>query len=321
MKSHSRPIAANLISLLLLTTLSNEPSVGNSADTVAIQQPATVHPHGTMGGGAAVHELPDGDSFRECVLQAGDNFMVVDFSAKWCGPCKMIAPIYAKMAAEQPDVTFAKVDVDENAEIAAQFQIRSMPTFVFLRHGKVLTSFGGADEGKLRQTLASVQDAAYDRLTRGTSVTVHGLKSDKHQHLNGQVGAVTRFDGTNGRYTVSVGSTILALQPANLLPVVECVLREDAGNNAGKTGRIVGIAAPGRYSVKVDGTTVDVATQDVDLPVGTVVYVDGLVGGAKYNGLFGKIEGIDVEQGRYVVQIRTQEHVKLKRSNVFAGKM
>lgn len=274
-----------------------------------------------MGGDGQVHELPDTNAFQNCVQEAGDGFMVVDFSAKWCGPCKMIAPIYAKMAAEQRDVMFAKVDVDENAEVAAQFQVRSMPTFLFMRHGKVLTSFPGADEGKLRQTLNSIKEMAYDRMKSGTTVCVHGLKSDKHQHRNDTTGTIRTFDGVSGRYTVDFGDGTLALKPANLLPTVDCILLDAAGAHVGETGQISGIAGPDSYRVTVGSDTIDVKSDAVDLPVGTVVYVDGLVGGAKYNGSYGKIEGFDTEAGRYLVQIRTQQQIKLKRSNVFVGKL
>jgi len=273
-----------------------------------------------MGGGA-IQELPDAASFHDCMLAAGDNFMIVDFTAKWCGPCKMIAPIFAKLAQQHPEVTFAKVDVDENQEIAARYKVRSMPTFQFMRHGKVLTSFGGADERKLRQTLETVREQAFDRWRRGTSVTVHGLQSADHRRHNDTVGTVMGYDWATGRYTVNLGDVNLALRPANLLPVVECVLAEGAGAHAGKTGRIVGVAGPHRYRVKVGADTVDVAVDQVRLPVGTVVYVDGLVGGAKYNGLYGRVDAFDDVQGRYVVQIRTEEQVKLKPANVFAGQL
>jgi thioredoxin 1 len=274
-----------------------------------------------MGGGGAVHEVPDAESFRALMEAAGDGFVVVDFSAKWCGPCKMIAPIYKQMAEQHPDVTFAKVDVDENEEVAAFYQVRSMPTFVFLRHGKVVTNFAGADEKTLRQTLASVQEGAYDTLRRGTSVTVHGLCNEAYQQHNEKVGTVLNYDWSKGRYNVNMGGVNLALRPANLVPIVQCVLRQDAGQHAGETVRIVGFSRAGasQYKVKLPGgETADVATDLVDLPVGTTVYVDGLVSQTKYNGRYGKIEGVD--GGRYVVQILTNEQVKLKPANVYAGK-
>ena len=60
---------------------------------------------------------------------------LVDFYATWCGPCKMIAPILHEIAEENDDVLVAKVNVDENSELASQFNIISIPTLIVLRKG------------------------------------------------------------------------------------------------------------------------------------------------------------------------------------------
>ena len=62
-------------------------------------------------------------------LQATGKLVVTDWYAQWCGPCKIFKPTFQKMAEEQTDVLFCKIDVDENKELAAQYAIRSMPTF------------------------------------------------------------------------------------------------------------------------------------------------------------------------------------------------
>ncbi|KAJ2884182.1 glycerol ether metabolic process [Coemansia aciculifera] len=62
--------------------------------------------------------------------------VAVDFTATWCGPCKVIGPKFAKLAAEYPDVTFLKVDVDEVSEVAQDQKITAMPTFQFFVEGK-----------------------------------------------------------------------------------------------------------------------------------------------------------------------------------------
>ncbi len=63
---------------------------------------------------------------------------VVDFFATWCGPCKMLAPILEETASESADVTFCKVDIDEEMNLATQYQIMSVPTLLFFKGGEVV---------------------------------------------------------------------------------------------------------------------------------------------------------------------------------------
>jgi len=68
-----------------------------------------------------------------------DNPMIVlDFWAEWCGPCKMFGPIFEKVSENHPDVAFAKVNVEEEQQLAAMFQVRSIPTVAFMREGIVV---------------------------------------------------------------------------------------------------------------------------------------------------------------------------------------
>jgi thioredoxin 1 len=82
--------------------------------------------------------------------------VVVDFSATWCMPCKMIAPVFEEMSDEFGDAVFIKVDVDEVSEIAQRYQVLAMPTFLFLRGGKIVGRFSGASAEKLREMLTSL---------------------------------------------------------------------------------------------------------------------------------------------------------------------
>ena len=83
------------------------------------------------------------NNLRQEVLNT-DKKVLLDFWAPWCGPCKMIAPVLAEVAAEHEDVTIGKVNVDEQMELAMQFRIASIPTLVVMEGGKILRQSTGA---------------------------------------------------------------------------------------------------------------------------------------------------------------------------------
>jgi thioredoxin 1 len=69
--------------------------------------------------------------------------VILDFWAEWCGPCRMYGPIVDSFAEENPDITVAKVNVDENRELAASNGIRSIPTTIIYKDGQVITKLTG----------------------------------------------------------------------------------------------------------------------------------------------------------------------------------
>lgn len=68
--------------------------------------------------------------------EAGDKLVIIDFFATWCGPCKVISPQFEELSNELTDIVFLKIDVDDNEDIAAEYEISSMPTFIFIKNGK-----------------------------------------------------------------------------------------------------------------------------------------------------------------------------------------
>jgi thioredoxin 1 len=82
------------------------------------------------------------DNFEEVVT--GNDVIVVDFWAPWCGPCKGFAPVFEAASEKHPGVVFAKVNTDEQQELAGHFAIRSIPTISVFREKVVLFSQAGA---------------------------------------------------------------------------------------------------------------------------------------------------------------------------------
>lgn len=70
--------------------------------------------------------------------------VLLDFYAEWCGPCRMVSPIVEQIAAENPQYLVAKVNVDEEPELAAQFGVSSIPLLAVVKNGKIVNKSAGA---------------------------------------------------------------------------------------------------------------------------------------------------------------------------------
>ena len=84
-------------------------------------------------------------NFSQEVLQAKEP-VLVDFSATWCGPCRMLGPIVEELATQMQGVKIGKLDVDQESSIAQQYSIMSVPTLLFFKDGKVMEQMIGVQD-------------------------------------------------------------------------------------------------------------------------------------------------------------------------------
>ncbi len=105
------------------------------------------------------------DTFEETIVN--NDIVLVDFWADWCGPCKMFAPTYEKVSENHEGVVFAKVDTEAEQELAAYFQIRSIPTLMIFRDQIGIFSQPGAlPEAALEDLIKQTQDLDMDEVRK-----------------------------------------------------------------------------------------------------------------------------------------------------------
>ncbi|MEU9291674.1 thioredoxin [Streptomyces sp. NPDC048275] len=96
-----------------------------------------------------------------------NEFVLIDFWASWCGPCRQFAPVYEKAAEANPDLVFAKVDTEAQPELAAAFEIQSIPTLMIVRDQVAIFSQPGAlPEAALEDVIGQARKLDMDEVRR-----------------------------------------------------------------------------------------------------------------------------------------------------------
>lgn len=112
----------------------------------------------------AVVELTK-ENFEQVITS--NPMVIVDYWAPWCGPCRGFAPVFESVAEANPDVVFAKVNTDEEQEIAQHFQIRSIPTLMVFKDQVIVFSQAGAlPKGPFEQVVAQAKALDMDEVRR-----------------------------------------------------------------------------------------------------------------------------------------------------------
>ncbi|KAL6585755.1 hypothetical protein OROMI_002399 [Orobanche minor] len=127
-----------------------------------------------LGGEAAATELTDGESSEPSRVTAFhssacwklhfdtnkplNKLMVVNFSASWCGPCKLMEPFFNQLS-KYSDVNFVKIDVDDLPDVAREFGVTAMPTFMLLKQGKEVLKVIRAEKDELEKQVLKHREA------------------------------------------------------------------------------------------------------------------------------------------------------------------
>ena len=151
-----------------------------------------------MAGNVNIVVVPSDKDFNQKLEKAGNKLVIVDFHATWCGPCKMIAPVFQQLSIKYPDVVFLKVDVDTCTTTAEKYEVTAMPTFMAFRSMTKIDICKGANGKELQNMITRCVGDNGLSADEGSEVPGHGdmsslihaagsnclNESDEHTHAN-----------------------------------------------------------------------------------------------------------------------------------------
>lgn len=128
-----------------------------------------VSKHQTDGDESTHFELAGGDVDLVTTKEAWEGklsqasregkIVVANFSAGWCGPCKMIAPYYCELSVKYPSLMFLTIDVDELSDLSTSYDIKATPTFFFLKDGQQIDKLVGSNKPELQKKIIAILDS------------------------------------------------------------------------------------------------------------------------------------------------------------------